>query len=167
MTMKKVVLFFLICLPSLMSYSQTAEDSIVKQNSIKELFQIMQQDSMMEKMFSKMIPSMMNQMKSQLNLTDSITNVRFNELTISVSQAVKEITKKMLEEDMVVLYDKYFSQNEINDFITFYKSPSGQKFIFVTQDISKDMMMIVQKYMPEVQKAIRGKVEEMKNSVTK
>ena len=157
--MKKVILVLMICLPSLMCYSQT------KQESIKELFHLMQQDSLVDKMFSSMIPSMMNQMKSQLPIKDSLVNIRSNEMMKSTMQTVKEITKKMMDEDMVALYDKYFSQNEIKDYIAFYKSPSGQKMLKVTPDITKDLMMtMVQKYMPEIQKTVKAKAEEMKKS---
>ena len=159
--MKKVILVLMFCLPVFMttSFSQT------KQESIKELFKVMQQDSMMDKMFSSMIPSMMNQMKSQFPIKDSLMNVRSNEMMKSTMQTVKDITKKMLDEDMVGIYDKYFTQSEINDYIAFYKSPSGQKFIKVTPDISKDIMMVMmQKYMPEIQKTIKEKSEEMKNA---
>jgi hypothetical protein len=156
--MKNVVLFLMICILSLTGYSQT------KQESIKELFHVMQQDSTMEKMFSSMIPSMMNQMKSQFPVKDSLANARSNELLKSTMQTIKIITKKMMDEDMVALYDKYFSQNEINDYIAFYKSPSGQKFINVSPFITKDLMMIMmQKYMPEIQKMAKAKAEELKN----
>jgi uncharacterized protein len=71
----------------------------------------------------------------------------------------------MINEDMVTLYDKYYTQNEINDFIIFYKSPSGQKFTKVSPDIQKDLMMVMmQKYMPEIQKTIKTKIDELKNS---
>ena len=157
--MKKVILVLMICLPSLMCYSQT------KQESIKELFHLMQQDSLVDKMFSSMIPSMMNQMKSQLQIKYSLVNISSNEMMKSTMQTVKEITKKMMDEDMVALYDKYFSQNEIKDYIAFYKSPSGQKMLKVTPDITKDLMMtMVQKYMPEIQKTVKAKAEEMKKS---
>jgi len=159
--MKKVILVLMFCFPVFMttSFAQT------KQESIKELFKAMQQDSMMDKMFSSMIPSMMNQMKSQFPIKDSLMNVRSNEMMKSTMQTVKDITKKMLDEDMVAIYDKYFTQSEINDYIAFYKSPSGQKFIKVTPDISKDLMMVMmQKYMPVIQKTIKEKSEEMKNA---
>ena len=159
--MKKVIFVLMFCFPVLMTniYSQT------KQESIKELFKLMQQDSIMNKMFSSMIPAMMNQMKSQFPIKDSLANVRSNEMMKSMMQTVKEISKKMINEDMVGLYDKYFSQNEINDYIVFYKSKSGQKYIKVTPDITKDLMMIMmQKYMPEIQKTIQTKAEEMKNA---
>jgi len=162
--MKKIVLVFMVCLPLLMtnSFSQT------KPESIKELLNLMQQDSIMDKMFGSMIPSMMNQMKSQFPVKDSLANVRSNEIMNSTMQTVKDISKRMKDEDMVALYDKYFSQNEINDFIAFYKSPSGQKFINVTPDLQKDLMMIMmQKYIPEIQKTIKLKIEELKKSEDK
>lgn len=155
--MKKVILVLMICIPSLMGYSQT------KQESIKELFHVMQQDSIMDKMFNSMIPSMINQMKSQHPENDSLSNARSNEMMKAMMQTTRLIMKKMMDEDMVVLYDKYFSQKEINDYIAFYKTPSGQKFIKVTPDISKDLMgIMMQKYVPEIQNAIKTKVEEMK-----
>lgn len=160
--MKKVILVLMICIPSLMGYSQT------KQESIKELFHVMQQDSIMDKMFSSMIPSMINQMKSQHPENDSLANARSNEMMKAMMQTTRLIMKKMMDEDMVALYDKYFSQKEINDYIAFYKTPSGQKFIKVTPDISKDLMEIMmQKYVPEIQNAVKTKVEEMKMSEKK
>lgn len=160
--MKKVILVLMICIPSLMGYSQT------KQESIKELFHVMQQDSIMDKMFSSMIPSMIEQMKSQHPINDSLANARSNEMMKAMMQTTRLIMKKMMDEDMVALYDKYFSQKEINDYIAFYKTPSGQKFIKVTPDISKDLMEIMmQKYVPEIQNAVKTKVEEMKMSEKK
>ncbi|TDD94948.1 DUF2059 domain-containing protein [Flavobacterium cellulosilyticum] len=157
--MKKLILVIMICIPSLMGYSQTK-----KQESIKELFHVMQQDSIMDKTFSAMIPMMMNQMKSQ----DPMINNRSEELMKATMQKAKAILKKLIDEDMVAVYDKYFSQKEINDYISFYKSKSGQKYIKVTPDISKDFMSIMmEKYMPEIQKMIQDKSEEIKNSEKK
>ncbi len=158
MTMKKAVLILMICIPSIMSYSQT------KQESIKNLFHVMQLDSIMDKTFSSMIPAMMSQMKSE----DPLVNERSNEMMTTTMQTVKVMVKKMMDEDMVTVYDKYFSQNEINDYISFYKSPSGQKFIKATPDISKDLMVIMmQKYMPDIQKTMKEKIDRMKNTEKK
>ncbi len=141
-----------------MCYSQK------KQESIKELFHVMQLDSIMDKTFSSMIPAIMSQMKSE----DPSVNARANEMMTTTMQSAKVMVKKMMDEDMVTVYDKYFSQNEINDYITFYKSKSGQKFIKMTPEISKDLMTIMmQKYMPEFQKTIKEKVDEMKNTEKK
>ena len=69
--------------------------------------------------------------------------------------AMKPIMNKMLNEDMVAIYDKYFTESEIKDYIAFYKSPSGQKFVNVTPAMQTDIMNIMmQKYMGEIQKAV-------------
>lgn len=148
--MKKNILVLIFCLPVFI----TNCNSQTKQESIRELFNIMHQESMVDKMFSSMIPSMMSQMKSQTPAKDSLANERMK----TSLQNVKNITKKMLNEDMVEIYDKYFTQSEINDYIAFYKSPSGQKFIQTTPDVTKDLMTIMmQKYMPEIRKSIQVK----------
>jgi len=154
MTMKKIVLVVLICAVAVInSYSQT------KQESIKELFHLMKQDLLMDKMFTLMNPSNLNQIK------DSTARTQSKELMNSARQTVLEYSKKMINEDMVVLYDKYFSQNEISDFISFYKSQSGQKMINVIPDIQKELMtLIMQKYAPEIKKLIKAKEEEIKNA---
>lgn len=152
--MKKIILVVLICAVAAINvYTQT------KQESIKELFHLMKQDLLMDKMFTLMNPSNLNQIK------DSTARTQSKELMNSARQTVLEYSKKMIDEDMVVLYDKYFSQNEINDFITFYKSQSGQKMINVTPDIQKELMTAIkQKYAPEIKKLIKAKEEEIKNA---
>jgi len=154
--MKKVILAAVLCLSVFCnSYSQA------KQESIKQLFHLMQTDSLIDKMFSSMIPQILNQ--QQMQITDSVSRVAFNTKMRSMMLIVKEISTKLINEDMVVLYDKYFSQAEINDFISFYKTPSGQKMINMTPDIQKDLMTVMmQKYMPEMQKSIMVQFENKK-----
>lgn len=159
--MKKTVCVLLFCAVAITyGYSQT------KQESIKELFRLMQQDSLVDRMFTSMTPAMFNQMNRQIKDSASIAHTK--EAMKSTWEIVREISKRMINEDMVVSYDKYFSQNEINDLITFYKSPSGQKFIKVSPDIQKEMAMVMmQKYMPEMIKAIKARSGVGKNSETK
>jgi hypothetical protein len=158
MIMKKVILVSVFCFVAFINgYSQT------KKESIKELFNLMQTDSLIDKMSASIAPSMLNQMPGQL--TDSVKRARSAELMISIMPSVKELIKKILDENMVDIYDKYFTQNEINDYISFYKTPSGQKLIQVSPDIQKDLMEVMsQRYMPELQKNLKVKFDElMKN----
>lgn len=154
--MKKVVLVSVLCISAFLnSYAQT------KMESVKELFHLMQTDSLMDKTFKSMIPAMFKQMTSQVK--DSAALARSKELLTYTLESTKGIVKKMLNEDMVLLYDKYFTENEINDFIAFYKSPSGQKLIQVQPDIQKEMMTVMfQKYIPEITKTMKARAEEMK-----
>lgn len=159
MIMKKIVLVLLFCVATLVnSYSQT------KQESIKELFHLMQLDSLMDKTFASMNSSIM----MQPLVMDSAFRARSMEIMNSAMPVMKEISKKMINEDMVLVYDKYFSQDEINDLIAFHKTPTGQKFIKVTPDIQKDIRKVMmEKYMPEIQKIMKTKYEEMKNTEKK
>lgn len=161
MIMRKLIFALAFCFIAYsIGYSQT------KQESVKELFQLMRSDSLTDKMFATTIPAMLKQMQGQIK--DSATLARSNELRNSMMQTVKEVSKKMINEDMVSLYDKYFTQNEINDLISFYKTPTGQKFIKVTPEIQKEIMTVMfQKYIPEMQKSLKAKAEELKNSEKK
>jgi len=159
--MKKTLLLLLISIPFLLNpvWSQT------KQESIKELLECMNQDSMTDRMLNGMIPVMMNQMKNQFSPEDSSSKESFQEMMEFIAESTRNLTKKMIDAEMIDLYDKYFSQTEINDFLTFYKSPSGKKFIKVTPDLMKDLMVVMtQKYMPEIQKSIKSKIEETYNN---
>ncbi len=155
--MKKSVLVLLFCGAVFFNgYSQT------KQELIKELFKVMHQDSVIDKTFSSIIPSMFSQMQSQAK--DSTGRARAQEAMKATLPVMKGIIKRMMDEDMVAIYARNFSENEIKDFITFYKSPSGQKFVRTQPEIQKELMPIfVQKYLPEIQKATKEKMEEMKN----
>jgi len=154
--MKKAVLFFSICLLSFNSYSQK------KEASIKELFHIMKQDSLIDKMFHSIMPAINSQLKKQYPETDSMIKNRYDKIEETNMQTLKTIMKKMLDEDIVSLYDKYFTQKEINDLIKFYKSPTGQKFVNVTPELSKELALIMmQKYVPEIHKNMKIKMDEI------
>jgi len=158
--MKKTVFALFLCVSVITTgFSQT------KKESIKELFHVMKTDSMMSKMIDSMVPAMLSQMQSQMS--DSTAKARSTELMTSMMETVKGFTPRM-QEEMVSLYDKYFSDKEIQDYITFYKSPSGQKIISLMPEITKDMMgNMMQTLVPELQNTIKAKMEEMKNSEKK
>jgi hypothetical protein len=75
-------------------------------------------------------------------------------LNSSLMNSFKPMLKKIMDEDMVALYDKYYSHKEINDIIRFYKSKTGQKIITTTPELQKEIMKIVQtKFMGEFMKS--------------
>ena len=133
-----------------------------KQESIKELFLIMKNDSMMNKMLDSMIPSMASQMQSQVK--DSVASSKsINIMNVSM-QAVKGLIPQMMG-DMALIYDKYYTEKEIKDFIVFYKSPSGQRYLSLSPEIMKEFMgTMMQKYMPEIQKTLAAKMVELKKT---
>ena len=75
----------------------------------------------------------------------------------------KELTKKIVNEEMVRLYETHFTHSEIKDMIAFYESPTGKKMLEKTPELTTDLMNVMMtKYMPEFQQKIGGKLEELK-----
>lgn len=132
--MKKTALLLFCCVSiTLNSYSQT------KHESIKELFHLMQKDSIIDRTISSMLPTLFK-MEQQKNpsLTAHAKDSIVNRLLLA-----KELSAKIQNEE-IALYDKYFTQEEIADLIAFYKSPSGKKLIEITPKIQNDLMIITQ-----------------------
>jgi len=154
--MKKLTIFAIIFITfTNIGQAQT------KQESIKILFKVMQVDSMMEKMFSNVIPTIQKQMQSYYMSDTSLIKKR-DIMFENITKISKNMANKMMNEDMLALYDKYFTQDEINDFIKFYQSPSGKKFTQLMPEMQKEIMEIsMKKYMPEIQKSIRAEMEEL------
>jgi hypothetical protein len=143
--MKSVILIGMLCVFAISnSYSQT------KQESISELFHLMQKDSVIDKTLASMMPSL-----SKMTLPDGtvIAESQMNQFT-NIVKIAKELSAKMQTEEMA-LYDKYFSQKEIQELIAFYKTETGKKFIDMTPKMKNELSQIVrQKYMPEILQTI-------------
>ena len=146
--MKKLLLVILILISVLMNcQAQT------KQENIKVLFQLMQTDSVVEKMMNSMIPVMMKSIPQQ---QDSTAKSKLEATMKKMTEVMMDITKRLMNEDMLAIYDKYYNEKDIKDLVAFYKSSAGQKMVKVTPDLNKDMMMImVTKYIPELQSKLK------------
>lgn len=79
----------------------------------------------------------------------------------------RENALRLLNEDMVDIYDKYFTAEEIEDFAAFYRSKSGQTMLNQMPAISKDIMDVMSvKYQKDFQQSLMKDVEEITNEVT-
>lgn len=154
--MKKLLFILTFCLAiTANTYSQS------KQELIRELFTVMQTDSVMDKTFASVFNTITGKMITQAK--DSLSRARAQEMMKVMVPAMKEIIKRMRDEDLVSIYDRYFTESEIKDFIAFYKTPSGQKLTESQPAIQKDLTTImIQKYIPEIQRITKEKIEEIK-----
>jgi uncharacterized protein len=58
-------------------------------------------------------------------------------------------------------YAKYYSTQEIKDLTSFYKSPTGRKFIQVQDQVGRDVVgSLMQKYMPQAIQATRAQADK-------
>lgn len=139
--MKKTILVSIIlAVTSLTAFPKT------KQEFIKELFSVMKTESM----FDKLVIPFQGLQKDSISkgITDSLMN------------SIKPMFKKIMDEDMVGIYDKYYTQQEIKDLIRFYKSKTGQKYLNKAPDIQNEIMSIVKaKYMGDFLNGLHFKPE--------
>lgn len=159
--MKKTILFSIFF--SVITFTATSQ---TKQESIKTLIRLTHTDSIMEKTFDDIIPTIMAQIPKEHQ--DSTKLASLNQFSNSMIASGKVIFNKMLNEDIVGLYDKFYTENEINDLITFYRTPTGQKIIKTTPEMQKEIMLLVmKKFMPEMKKNIQEMALKTKSEAKK
>lgn len=151
--------------------SQGQSKVSTKQKKIKSLFALMHQDSLIIKTLDATTASMVKAMTAIYNDT-AYTNhgvdatpliQKLMEKRVKIS---KQTALKFLDVDMVDIYDKYFSIEEVEDFISFYKSKSGQKMLTQMPGITKDIMGIMTtKYQADFQQSLFADIQEMTNEI--
>ncbi len=159
--------FALLIVLFLALIAQAQSQTSVKQEKIKALFALMHQDSLMIKTIDGMNSSMVQRMTAMFRDTS------FTKSGIDVSQMIqrlmeknmqksKENALKLLNGEMVDIYDKYFTIEEIDDFSAFYKSKSGQKMLSQMPDITKDIMAVMAtKYQADFQQSLMKDIQEI------
>ena len=164
------LLFSLTLFVTLTSQGQVQNSP--NKEKIKALFAVMHQDSLIIKTLDGMTSSMVKNMAAMFNDTTythhgiDVSNIIQRLMEKSMKKS-KENALKLVNEDMVDIYDKYFTIQEIDDFTNFYKSKSGQKLLKQTPDITKDVMAIMSaKYQKDFQQSFIKDVEEITNEIT-
>ena len=108
-----------------------------KQKKIKELFQVMDIQAATNEM-SEMI----------LNDTDSM------KLSKNQKAAMQKEMQSMMDyvlNKQAELYDKHFTEKEIEDILNFYKTPAGKKIIEETPKITKELFTdLMENYYPDM-----------------
>ena len=108
-------------------------------------------------MFDNMLQMMMQQSEK------SFTQEQQGKLSSYIVSELKDMIKKSVNQYYPKIYDKYFTEYEIDKLIKFYKTVAGQKYLKVAPDVQKDLM---QNYMKadllEFQKKVEQKKEEIK-----
>ena len=162
--MKKLVLFFaLFTSVSFAGFSQT------KQENIKEMLKLMQVEQMISKSYEGMIPMIQKQMESQVgaSMTEKKKENQRKVLT-KVMDLSKEMATDLINNEAPGIYDRNFTEDEIKELMTFYKSPIGKKSIELMPNIQKELMgVMLSKYLPNFQMKVKALMDEAKEEGTK
>lgn len=149
--MRKLTFVLFLCFGFLAcGYSQT------KQESIKELFQLMKQDSAAMKTFDSLAPMLAQKGNQPM---DSVAKAKAEGSMMMLKGMVKMIISMMTEEK-IKWYDRYYTQDDINQLLAFYKSPIGRKYVSTTPEITKEIVIKLLKDLPDLQKKLNPKSEQ-------
>jgi uncharacterized protein len=138
--MKKIIsITMLVLIVCYSSYSQT------KKENLTELFRLMQVDKMMDKMYGSMMPMMQAQMKKAI--PDSLRSTNYDTFMNENMKIITDESKKMasdfLNNDMMGIYDKNFTEQEVKELLAFYKSPIGLKMVEKQPAMQQESMQIM------------------------
>ena len=154
--MKK--LFFISLLSITFALGTVAQDKV---SDLKNLFELMNSEKMIDDMMNNMLPMLTQQASVEIQSDDD--KEKFEKYMEFVMLEAKNLSKKVVNEEMVKIYDKHFTHEEIKDMIKFYKSPTGKKMLEKTPEMTSEMMnSMMTKYMPEFQENLKSKLEELK-----
>ncbi len=83
-----------------------------------------------------------------------------NSKTDKEKKAIEKVKSKMnidsLINDLVPVYQKYYTKEDIQGLIKFYGTPLGQKLIKTMPDIAKDSMVVSQKWTQKLVQEIKA-----------
>jgi hypothetical protein len=115
---------------------------------------------------AKMMESMVDDDK---NLSAAEKNELKKTMTESAERTSEHIRKffaerlnfgEVMEEMMVPLYDKHFTESELRDLVTFYRSPTGQKMVASMPSLMMDTIGAVsEKIVPKLQEFMKEAAE--------
>ncbi|MGM8362547.1 DUF2059 domain-containing protein [Flavobacterium sp. ARAG 55.4] len=121
--MKKSLLILSFCILSLSANAQSTS----KTEKINQLMELMGS--------GKMAIQMMNQMMESFKSSYSKVNDTFWE------DFKKEIKAEDITNMIIPIYDKYYTENDIDQLIAFYNSPIGKKMIATMPQVMQESMV--------------------------
>lgn len=156
--MKK--LFLLLILTITFTMSTIAQDKIT---DIKYLLKLVNSEQVSDAMINSMIPVLKQQASEKIQ--ENSAKEKFNSLMDTLIIEVKELSNKLVNVELVNIYEKHFTHEEIKDLIKFYKSPTGKKLLEKSPEITKELMnSMMTKHMPEFQENLHKKLQELKEN---
>lgn len=135
--------------------SGMASDSASKRESVEELLDLIDADSLIDNLYSQMGQTFQG-MGQQLGIKPSEQEL-FDKFMGRLAEVMKEeMSWDKMEEPMIKIYLKHYTEKEVQDQITFYRSESGQSMINKQADVARDTMMmsqdIVRRFLPKLKK---------------
>lgn len=145
--MKKL---FTMLLLVFLIYGVNFSNETIKQKKIKELFEVMNVKETNEEM---------------VKMIGDVNSSEFTEEQYKILEKEALLAMDYYTNQMMMLYDKYFTEKEINDMLSFYKTPSGKKSVMETPKLIKELLedMMVNYYPVMIERISKEIEKDSKN----
>lgn len=145
-------------------------DEVSHKAAAEELLLVMKTDQMMQPMYQE-IRKMMFDMSKQMGISEEESELFNRHMDRLISLLEDEFGWNKLKNDFIRIYQETYTEEELNSFIAFYKTPSGQKLIEKMPVLMKKSMEISQRNMPlmiEKMKVLQAQMmEDIQNEMAK
>lgn len=143
--MKKSLLILSFCVLSISANAQSTS----KSQKINQLLELTGS--------GKMAIQMMNQMMSNFKTNHSKASEEFWE------DFKKEVKAEDLTNMIIPIYDKHYTESDIDQLIAFYNSPIGKKMISTMPQVMQESMIAGQAWGKQISEKIQAKIKEKDN----
>ena len=131
-----------------------AEDTKIEK--AREIFRVMQADTMMDQMLDAVFVQMGVSMKrSHPNLPDAALKIVREEVGATLRQGMPELV-----EQMAVVYGEAFTEEELDDILTFYRSPTGQSLVAKMPKMMSQSMAFGQTWLVKALETLPQRIEQ-------
>jgi uncharacterized protein len=124
---------------------------------VKKLFDVMasrrQMQEMMHQMFAQMRAMNREQMKKR---KPDVSDSELARMDRQSEELINNFPLDSMLDDMIPIYQRHFTKDDISSLTTFYSSPAGQKFL-------QEMPAVTAESMKVVYPRIQSEVEEIMN----
>tara|TARA_B100002049_G_C16046948_1_gene361639 strand:- start:400 stop:897 length:498 start_codon:yes stop_codon:yes gene_type:complete len=136
-----------------------------KNEKIESLMSLMDMDSLIDNMYTQVEPMMKN-MSDQMNIKPSeqpIFDKYYKEMTLILKE---EVSWTKMKPHVLAIYDKNFTEQQIDDIVEFYETPTGQamlnKMPEITQQSVQISQQLLQRALPRIQATSAELAAELK-----
>lgn len=119
-----------------------------KRESVKELMTLMDVDSMLETMYAQM-GQMSAGMAQQMGITASEQGIFDNYMKGVITSMRETVSWERMEAPMTDIYLKTYTEEEIEDLLSFYRSSTGRSLIKKMPEVMGESMKLSQSMMAE------------------
>ena len=173
MKLKFALLALALVLPNVLTYAQSATPSAndPSQEQVLKLMDVMnskqQLSSIMDSMIGQLRTNLSAQLESQLKASDAETQKAAQRaLDGMVLDMKSEYNTDELVKELVPIYQKHLTKDEVQSLTDFYSTPAGQALLQKMPVVMQESMEVgseyAQRHQESLQKKISVRVEEFK-----